>query len=91
MFIPHFYFNMYVFQYATSTTAGNALYDNMQEEGRPAVERFIQLLKDGDSDYPFELLKKAGVDLSQPAPYRALVARMNTIMDQMELILDERK
>jgi oligoendopeptidase F len=91
MFIPHFYYNMYVFQYATSTTAGNALYDNMQKQGRPAVERFIQLLKDGDSDYPFELLKKAGVDLSKPAPYRALVARMNAIMDQMESILDERK
>ncbi len=89
MFIPHFYYNMYVFQYATSMTAGAALYDNMLKEGRPAVERFIQLLKDGDSDYPFELLKKAGVDLSKPEPYRALVARMNSIMDQMEAILDK--
>ena len=91
MFIPHFYYNMYVFQYATSKTAGAALYDNMQKEGQPAVDRFIQLLRDGDSDYPFELLKKAGVDLSKPAPYRALVSRMNAIMDQMEAILDKRK
>ncbi len=90
MFIPHFYYNMYVYQYATSKTAGTALYYNMIEEGQPAVDRFIQLLKDGDSDYPHELLKKAGVDLSKPDPYRALVDRMNTIMDQMEAILDKR-
>lgn len=91
MFIPHFYYNMYVFQYATSMTAGAALYDNMIKEGQPAVDRFIQLLKDGDSDYPFNLLKKAGVDLSKPEPYRALVARMNSIMDQMEAILNNKE
>jgi len=91
MFIPHFYYNMYVYQYATSKTAGTALYYNMQKEGQPAVNRFIQLLKDGGSDYPFELLKKAGVDLSTPEPYRALVNRMNAIMDQMEAILDKSK
>lgn len=91
MFIPHFYYNMYVYQYATSKTAGTALYYNMIEEGQPAVDRFIQLLKDGDSNYPHELLKKAGVDLSKPEPYRALVDRMNSIMDQMEAILDKSK
>ena len=79
------------YQYATSKTAGTALYYNMQKEGQPAVNRFIQLLKDGGSDYPFELLKKAGVDLSTPEPYRALVNRMNAIMDQMEAILDKSK
>ncbi len=89
MFIPHFYYNMYVYQYATSKTAGTALYENMLAEGRPAVERFIQLLKDGGSDYPHELLKKAGVDLTQPEPYRALVKRMEETMDQMETILDQ--
>jgi oligoendopeptidase F len=89
MFISHFYYNMYVYQYATSKTAGTALYYNMIKEGQPAVDRFIQLLKDGGSDYPHELLKKAGVDLSKPEPYRALVSRMNAIMDQMEAILDK--
>lgn len=90
MFIPHFYYNMYVYQYATSKTAGAALYDNMLTEGRPAIDRFIQLLKDGGSDYPHELLKRAGVDLTQPAPYRALVKRMEETMDQMEAILDKK-
>ncbi|MEM7144896.1 MAG: oligoendopeptidase F [Verrucomicrobiota bacterium] len=88
MFVPHFYFNMYVFQYATSMTAGAALYDMMLTEGQPAVDRFIQMLKDGGSDYPHELLKKAGVDLTQPEPYRALVKRMEETMDEMEAILD---
>jgi oligoendopeptidase F len=91
MFIPHFYYNMYVYQYATSKTAGAALYENMLKEGQPAVDRFIQLLKDGGSDYPHELLKKAGVDLSKPAPYRALVKHMDEVMDRMEAILDKQK
>ena len=89
MFIPHFYYNMYVFQYATSMTAGAALYNNMLKEGQPAVDRFIQLLRDGNSDYPFELLKKAGVDLSKPEPYLAVIEHMNTTMDEMEAILDK--
>tara|TARA_Y100000588_G_scaffold85773_1_gene91089 strand:+ start:6052 stop:7929 length:1878 start_codon:yes stop_codon:yes gene_type:complete len=89
MFIPHFYYNMYVFQYATSMTAGAALYNNMLKEGQPAVDRFIQLLRDGDSDYPFELLKKAGVDLSTPEPYQAVIERMNATMDEIEVILDK--
>ncbi|MBT5106237.1 MAG: hypothetical protein HOM20_08620, partial [Porticoccaceae bacterium] len=49
---------------------------------------FINLLKAGGSDYPYELMKKAGIDMATPAPYRALVARMNSIMDEMEAILD---
>ena len=89
MFVPHFYYNMYVYQYATSKTAGAALYENMQTEGQAAVDRFIQLLKDGGSDYPHELLKKAGVDLTKPEPYRALVKRMEETMDRMEAILDK--
>ncbi|MEM9281784.1 MAG: oligoendopeptidase F [Verrucomicrobiota bacterium] len=88
MFVPHFYYNMYVFQYATSMTAGAALYEKMLTEGQPAVDRFIQMLKDGGSDYPHELLKKAGVDLTQPEPYQALVNRMEETMDRMEEILD---
>jgi oligoendopeptidase F len=45
------------------------------------------MLKAGGSDHPYDLVKRAGVDLATPAPYRALVARMNAIMDQMEAIL----
>lgn len=90
MFIPHFYFNMYVFQYATSQTAGTALYARIVEEGEAGVENYKNLLKAGGSDYPYKLLSNAGVDLATPEPYRAVVSKMNAIMDEMERLLDER-
>ena len=90
MFVPHFYRNMYVFQYATSQTAGTALYAKIIEDGEAGVENFKDLLKAGGSDYPYKLLSNAGVDLATPEPYRAVVAKMNAIMDEMEKLLDER-
>ena len=90
MFVPHFYFNMYVFQYATSKTAGTALYAKIKEEGEAGVENYKNLLRAGGSDYPYKLLTNAGVDLAQPGPYREIVAKMNAIMDEMEALLDER-
>jgi oligoendopeptidase F len=87
MFVPHFYYNMYVFQYATSLTAGTALYDKIVTEGERGVENYKDLLRAGESDYPYELLTAAGVDLATPDPYRAVVARMNGIMDRMEALL----
>jgi len=88
MFVPHFYYNMYVFQYATSLTAGTALYTKIVDEGEAGVENFKNLLRAGGSDYPYELLVNAGVDLATPAPYRAVVRQMNEIMDEMERLLD---
>ncbi len=90
MFIPHFYFNMYVYQYATSQTAGTALYTRIVEEGEPAVDNYKNLLRAGGSDYPYTLLTNAGVDMAKPDPYRAVVAKMNAIMDEMERILQAR-
>ena len=90
MFVPHFYRNMYVFQYATSQTAGTALYAKIKEEGEAGVENFKRLLRAGGSDYPYDLLKQAGVDLAKPEPYRAVVAKMNAIMDEMERLLEQR-
>ncbi len=91
MFVPHFYYNMYVFQYATSQTAGTALYAKIREDGESGVENYKNLLRAGGSDYPYEILKAAGVDLATPAPYRAAVAKMNAIMDEMEALLAERE
>lgn len=91
MFVPHFYYNMYVFQYATSKTAGTALYTKIKEEGDAGVENYKNLLRAGGSDYPNTLLKNAGVDLSTPEPYRAIVAKMNDIMDEMEALLEQRR
>lgn len=91
MFVPHFYYNMYVFQYATSQTAGAALYAKMKEDGDAGVENYKNLLRAGGSDYPYTLLSEAGVDLAKPGPYRAAVAKMNAIMDEMERLLGERE
>ncbi len=90
MFVPHFYYNMYVFQYATSQTAGTALYAKIKEDGEAGVENYKDLLRAGGSDYPYTLLKDAGVDLATPEPYRAVVTKMNAIMDEMERLLEAR-
>jgi oligoendopeptidase F len=91
MFVPHFYYNMYVFQYSTSLTAGTALYAHMVEEPESGVENFKNLLRAGGSDYPYNLLRNAGVDLATPEPYQAVVERMNAVMDEMEALLATRE
>ncbi|MDA0705045.1 MAG: oligoendopeptidase F [Proteobacteria bacterium] len=91
MFINHFYRNMYVFQYATSQIAGTALYDKITNEGAAGVENYKNLLKAGGSDYPYALLVAAGVDLTKPEPYQAMVRKMNAIMDEMERLLDQKE
>jgi oligoendopeptidase F len=90
MFVQHFYYNMYVYQYATSQTAGAALYAKIAEEGPAGIENFKNLLRAGGSDYPYLLLVRAGVDLAKPGPYRAIVAKMNATMDEMERLLGRR-
>ena len=90
-YIPHFYNGFYVYQYATSIAA-SALFAQRVEANEPgALARYLGLLKAGGSDYPYELVKKAGVDLATPAPYQALFARMNSIMDEIEAILARQK
>jgi oligoendopeptidase F len=89
MFIPHFYYNMYVYQYATSKTAGTALYEKIVKDGEAGVENYKDLLRAGGSDYPYELLVEAGVDLAKPDAYTAIIAKMNAIMDEMEALLEK--
>jgi oligoendopeptidase F len=88
MFVPHFYYNMYVFQYATSLTAGTALYTRMVEDTEAGVINYKNLLRAGGSDYPYTLLREAGVDLATAAPYQSVIARMNAVMDEIEALLD---
>ena len=85
-YIPHFYRPFYVFQYATSIAASSLFADAVLKGAPGARERYLKLLSAGGSDYPYELVKAAGVDLASPAPYRAVVARMNRIMDEIEAI-----
>lgn len=87
MFVRHFYYNMYVFQYATSLTAGTALYEKIVDEGEAGIENYKSLLRAGGSDYPYNLLVDAGVDMATSAPYQAVVDRMNAIMDEMEALI----
>ncbi|WP_338845412.1 oligoendopeptidase F [Massilia sp. W12] len=89
-YIPHFYNRFYVFQYATSISAGTMFADQILSGKPGAVERYLGILKAGGSQYPYELVKGAGVDLASPAPYQAVVKRMNAIMDEMETILARR-
>lgn len=90
-YIPHFYYNFYVYQYATSLAASSLLAQEVLAGKPGARERYLGLLAAGGSAYPYELLKKAGVDLATPAPYRALEARMSWAMDEIEKILARRK
>jgi oligoendopeptidase F len=88
--VPHFYYNFYVYQYATSMAGAAELTDQILKEGAPARDRFIKLLSAGGSDYPYELYKRAGIDMATPAPYRALAARMNRLMDEIEKLEGEK-
>jgi len=90
-YVPHFYRSYYVYQYSTSIAASALFAERILANEPGARERYLELLRAGGSDYPYELVKRAGVDLAEPAPYRALVARMDRIMDRMESILAKRR
>ncbi len=86
-YIPHFYYNFYVYQYATSEAASALMAERLLEGEPGAGERFLDLLRAGGSDYPYDLMVGAGVDLAEPEPYRALLRRMESIMDEIEALL----
>ena len=88
-YIPHFYYNFYVYQYATSVAASALMAERLLEGETGAGERFLDLLRAGGSDYPYELMVRAGVDLADPEPYRALLRRMEAIMDEIEALLGD--
>ena len=85
-FLPHFYYDFYVYQYATSMAGAAFLTDALLKEGAPARERFLAMLRAGGSDYPYELYRRAGIDMATPEPYRALAARMNRLLDEFEAL-----
>jgi oligoendopeptidase F len=86
--IPHFYYNYYVFQYATGFSAATALSKQILEEGQPAVDRYIEFLKAGSSDYPIEVLKKAGVDMTSQEPIRLALQVFEQKLAEMEQLLE---
>ncbi|WP_078381414.1 oligoendopeptidase F [Sutcliffiella halmapala] len=85
--IPHFYYNYYVYQYATGYSAATALSKQILEEGQPAVDRYLEFLKAGSSDYPIEVLKKAGVDMTQSTPIEEACKVFEEKLKEMEELL----
>ncbi len=86
-FIPHFFNSFYVFQYATSIAGAVAFAREIKGGGPAGRDRFVNVLKAGGSDYPIEILRRAGIDMNAPAPYRALVAEFDRVMDEAEGLL----
>ncbi len=82
--IPHFYRAFYVYQYATGISAATALSDGIIKQGQPAVDRYRAFLRSGGSDYPINLLKAAGVDMTTSAPVDAALLHFGELLDRME-------
>jgi oligoendopeptidase F len=85
--IPHFYYNFYVYQYATGISAAKALTQQILTEGQPAVDRYLHFLSSGSSDYSINLLKKAGIDMTTPEPVRQAFKLFETHLTQLEQLL----
>lgn len=82
--IPHFYRDFYVYQYATGYAAASAFARSILKDGESAVEKYKGFLKAGGSDYPINILKKAGVDMTTSAPLEATMARFKELLDMLE-------
>ena len=85
--IPHFYRGFYVYQYATGYSAATAISKKIITEGPDARDSYIEFLKSGSSDYPVELLKIAGVDMSDPEPIRMAMETFEVFVDELEKLL----
>ena len=86
-YIPHFYNSFYVYQYATCISAATYLAQAILKGGAKERDNFLSVLKAGGSDYPVDILKRAGLDMASAAPYQALVATMQDTLDQAEALL----
>jgi oligoendopeptidase F len=86
-YIPHFYRDFYVFQYATSFTAAEALASKVLAGDAAATKAYLTFLGSGGSKYPVDLLKDAGVDMTTDEPLDLTIRKMNRVMDEMETIL----
>ncbi len=87
--IPHFYYNFYVYKYATSYCAASTLARRIMEGNKQAVDDYITFLKSGSSAYPIELLKRAGVDMTTPQPIEDAMAIFDKLLTQAEDLLKE--
>ena len=88
-YIPHFYYNFYVYQYATSFTASMALAEKVLSGENGATENYLKFLSSGGSDYPVNILKTAGMDMTTSEPFDKAIFTMNKIINDIESILDK--
>lgn len=86
--VPHFYYNYYVFQYATGYAAAIALSQRILKEGEPAVKDYLNFLSGGCSKSPIDLLKGAGVDMTDPAPVNDALQLFDRLLDEMEALME---
>jgi oligoendopeptidase F len=89
-YIPHFYYDFYVYQYATSFTASAALAEKVRNGDAEAKRRYLAFLSAGGSKYPIDLLKDAGVDMTTDEPLELTMKAMTRVMDEMESLLAKR-
>ncbi len=84
MRIPHFFYNYYVYQYATGISAAVALTEDIRAEGEPAAERYVDFLERGSTAYPLELLRGAGVDMASADPVERAIGVYDDYLDEFE-------
>ena len=85
--IPHFYYNYYVYQYATGFSAAIALSTKILEEGQPAVDAYLNFLRSGCTKDPVSLLRDAGVDMASPKPVETALELFSSLIKEMEELL----
>ena len=88
MRIPHFYYNFYVYQYATGLSAAVAIVDRIEREGEPAATAYREALELGGSEYPLEVLDHAGVDMAEPAPVETAIEEYDRRIDEFAALLE---
>ena len=86
--IPHFYYNFYVYQYATGISAAAAIVERVLDEGEPAAADYREMLKAGGSDYPLNVVELAGIDMASPDPIESAVGVYDDYLDEIAALLD---
>ena len=85
--IPHFYYNYYVFQYATGFSAASALAGKILSKDSTSLEKYLTYLKSGSSDYPIEVMKRAGVDMTKPQYINDAMTLFESRLDELESLI----
>jgi len=88
MRIPHFYYNFYVYQYATGISAAVAVVDRILSDGADAAEDYLDALRLGGSEYPLDVLETAGIDMTSPEPVETAMTEYSRRLDQMAEVLE---